>query len=106
MDEGRNMILLFPSLVHLKNDEDKANFKPRYAVFQTQLYHHHHANLLSRCHMFYGQRVMDIPDGLPKWAGLNDKSELIEDSPPELVREHERKREAERKERFDKGENK
>ena len=29
MDEGRNMILLFPSLVHLKTDQDKANFKPR-----------------------------------------------------------------------------
>ena len=59
-----------------------------------------------RCHMFYGQRVMDIPDGLPKWSGLNDSSDLIEDSPPELVREHERKREEERKERFEKGENK
>ena len=32
----------------------------------------------SRCHMFYGQRVMDIADGLPKWSGINDKSELIE----------------------------
>lgn len=32
MDEGRNMILLFPSLVHLKTDQDKANFKPRYVV--------------------------------------------------------------------------
>ena len=29
MDEGRNMILLFPSLIDLKSDEDKANFKPR-----------------------------------------------------------------------------
>lgn len=29
MDEGRNMILLFPSLIHLKTDEDKAFFKPR-----------------------------------------------------------------------------
>lgn len=29
MDEGRNMILLFPSLIHLKSAEDKANFKPR-----------------------------------------------------------------------------
>ena len=29
MDEGRNMILLFPSLIHLKNDKDKAFFKPR-----------------------------------------------------------------------------
>ena len=56
--------------------------------------------------MFYGQRVMDIPDGLPKWSGLNDTSDLIKDSPPELVRENERKREAERKEKFEKGENK
>ncbi|KAK5126538.1 hypothetical protein LTR08_004666 [Meristemomyces frigidus] len=86
MDEGRNMILLFPSLVHLKTDQDKANFKPR-------------------CHMFYGQRVMDIPDGLPKWSGISGESDLIEDSPPEQVREHERKREEERKEKFDKGEN-
>jgi hypothetical protein len=46
---------------------------------------------------------MDIPDGLPKWSGLNDKSELIEDSPPELVREFERKREQERKEKAEKG---
>lgn len=56
--------------------------------------------------MFYGQRVMDIPDGLPKWTGLSGESDLIEDSPPELVREIQRKREEERKERFDKGENK
>lgn len=99
------MILLFPSLVHLKNDEDKANFKPRYAGFWTHV-PDCLTNVLFRCHMFYGQRVMDIPDGLPKWSGLNDSSDLIEDSPPELVREHERKREEERKERFEKGENK
>lgn len=34
--------------------------------------------------MFYNRRVVDIPDGKPKWTGLNDKSDLIEDSPPEL----------------------
>jgi hypothetical protein len=56
--------------------------------------------------MFYGQRVMDIPDGLPKWSGLNDTSDLIEDSPPEMIREIERKREQERQEKFKKGENK
>lgn len=56
--------------------------------------------------MFYGQRVMDIPDGLPKWAGLSNESELIEDSPVDMVREFERKREKEREERFKKGENK
>ena len=42
--------------------------------------------------MFYPRRVVDIPDGLPKWTGLNNSSELCEDSPPELVRELERKR--------------
>jgi hypothetical protein len=56
--------------------------------------------------MFYGQRVMDIPDGLPKWSGLNDTSDLIEDSPPEMIREIERKREQERQKKFKKGENK
>ena len=73
MDEGRNMILLFPSLIKFKSDKDKENFKPR-------------------MHMFYGERVMDIPDGLPKWSGLNDKSDLIADSPKEAIQELERKR--------------
>lgn len=81
------MILLFPSLIHLKTQEDKDFFKPR-------------------CHMFYGQRVMDIPDGLPKWTGLSNESDLIEDSPPEMVKERERKKEEERGKRFEKGENK
>jgi hypothetical protein len=54
--------------------------------------------------MFYGQRVMDIPDGLPKWTGIDNVSELIEDSPPELVREIERKRENERNEKKRKAE--
>jgi len=110
MDEGRNMILLFPSLVHLKTDQDKANFKPRYVLPSN---HTPTADLNDvligndcRCHMFYGQRVMDIPDGLPKWSGLSNDSDLIEDSPPELVKEFERKREEERAEKFKKGENK
>ncbi|KAK5161599.1 hypothetical protein LTR04_004092 [Oleoguttula sp. CCFEE 6159] len=83
MDEGRNMILLFPSLIKFKNREEVAKFKPR-------------------LHMFYGQRVMDIPDGLPKWTGLNDESDLIEDSPPEQVREMERKRRKEQNEKSEK----
>jgi hypothetical protein len=40
--------------------------------------------------MFYDQRVVDVPDGLPKWTGLNDESDLIEDSPPELIQERAR----------------
>lgn len=78
------MILLFPSLVHLKTDEDKAYFKPR-------------------CHMFYGQRVMDVPDGLPKWTGLSGDSDLIEDSPPDMVKEQQRNREKERSKKMEKG---
>ena len=42
--------------------------------------------------MFYPQRVMDVPDGLPKWTGINKESELVEDSNPEVVKEYERKR--------------
>ncbi len=42
--------------------------------------------------MFYPERVMDIPDGLPKWSGINETSDLIEDSPPEQVKELERER--------------
>ncbi|PNS16537.1 hypothetical protein CAC42_271 [Sphaceloma murrayae] len=77
MDEGRNMILLFPTLIHFKTEQEKANFKPQ-------------------MHMFYGERVVDIPDGLPKWSGLNNESDLLEDSPPEQIKELEKKREEQR----------
>jgi len=73
MDEGRNMILLFPTLIKFKSAEERKCFD-------------------ISCHMFYSQRVVDIPDGKPKWTGMNDKSDLIEDSPPELKK---RKREGE-----------
>lgn len=36
------------------------------------------------CHSFYSRRVVDIPVGKPKWDELDDKSDLIEDSPSEL----------------------
>lgn len=45
-----------------------------------------------RSHIFYSQRVMDIPDGIPKWTKIDKTSELIEDSPPEMVKELERQR--------------
>lgn len=50
-------------------------------------------------HMFYTQRVIDIPDGLPKWTGINKESDLIEDSPPEMIVEWERQRAKEANER-------
>lgn len=33
----------------------------------------------SRCHIFYSQRVVDIPDGKPKWTKMDEKSELIDE---------------------------
>ena len=52
--------------------------------------------------MFYGSRVVDIPDGKPKWTGLDEQSDLIEDSPPEMKK---RKRdEGEKKEIDEKAE--
>lgn len=45
--------------------------------------------------MFYKSRVVDIPDGKPKWAGMNDKSELLEDGHPDLKRKRGKDAEAE-----------
>jgi len=71
MDEGRNMILLFPTLIKFKSEEEKRFFSPT-------------------CHMFYGQRVVDIPDGKPKWTGIDGQSELIEESPIEAIDKYKR----------------
>ncbi len=48
--------------------------------------------------MFYSQRVVDIPDGKPKWTGLNDQSELMADSPPEAYEKLKRQREEQKQE--------
>jgi len=75
------MVLLFPSLIHFKNEADKELFKPK-------------------CHMFYKERVVDVPDGLPKWSGMKDESDLIEDSSKEAVQEYERQKLKEKEERL------
>ena len=56
-DEGRNMWLAFPSLFDFKSKVPET-FKPT-------------------CHIFYGSRIMDMDDGLPKWAGHKNKSKLL-----------------------------
>jgi hypothetical protein len=53
---------------------------------------------LRSCHMFYKDRLVDIPDGKPKWSGMSGKSDLIEDSPPEEVKKRKREIEEEEKE--------
>ncbi|KAL8680269.1 MAG: hypothetical protein Q9224_002172 [Gallowayella concinna] len=87
MDEGRNMILLFPTLINFKNPEDRKNFD-------------------ISCHMFYPRRVLDINDGKPKWSGINDSSDLIADSPQEAVNELKRKRKEEQEKENEQGEKK
>jgi hypothetical protein len=58
-DEGRRMWLAFPTLFDF-------GAPPRVpSAFRPD------------CHIFYLQRVMDINDGLPKWSGHKDKSELL-----------------------------
>lgn len=88
MDEGRNMILLFPTLINFKSEEDRKYFEPSYDIpgHDSQidgfvLIHHFRS-----CHMFYPRRVLDINDGKPKWTGINGTSELIADSPKEAVK--------------------
>ncbi|KLU81107.1 hypothetical protein MAPG_00202 [Magnaporthiopsis poae ATCC 64411] len=65
MDEGRNMVLLFPTLINGLDERAREAFKPQ-------------------SHLFYPQRVVDFAgDGVTKWSGLNDQSdELGEDGRP------------------------
>ena len=101
MDEGRNMILLFPSLIKFESKEDRDKFAPTYVHFlipysRLRLWH------LS-CHMFYPMRQVDIPDGKPKWTGIDGQSDLCEDSPPDLKRKREEEKKKEGKEKKEKG---
>ena len=55
-DEGRKMWLAFPSLFDFGlPPQVPESFKPT-------------------CHIFYGARVMDVRDHLPKWSGHKNKS--------------------------------
>lgn len=54
------MVLLFPTLLSFENEAQRKSFDVQ-------------------CHLFYPQRVVDLPDGKPKWSGLDDKSELLDE---------------------------
>ncbi|KAK7995402.1 hypothetical protein PG990_014175, partial [Apiospora arundinis] len=58
MDEGRNMVLMFPAIIKFKSEEAKKGFQPT-------------------MHIFYSRRCLDITDGKTKWAELDEKSEEI-----------------------------
>ena len=58
-DEGRNMWLAFPTLFDFgAPPQVPVEYRPT-------------------CHIFYGMRVMDVVDGLPKWSGHKDRSTLV-----------------------------
>lgn len=58
-DEGRRMWLAFPELFDFGRPRRiPAAFRPT-------------------CHIFYGLRVVDVDDDLPKWAGHKDRSPLL-----------------------------
>ncbi|KAF6840738.1 hypothetical protein CMUS01_03835 [Colletotrichum musicola] len=71
MDEGRNMVLLFPGLLDFDEEEKRKKFNVQ-------------------MHIFYSQRVVDFPDGRPKWSGLDEKSDLMEEEMEEV--HHKRKK--------------
>lgn len=67
------MILLFPSTIKFDSKEARDKFAPE-------------------CHMFYGQRCVDVPDGIMKWEGMSEDSELIEDTSEEDKKVWEKKK--------------
>lgn len=84
MDEGRNMILLFPSLIDFESEGDRKNFE-------------------ARCHMFYGRRVVDVNDRKPKWTGLSEQTELMSEDEGGRGSEGKRKRREEREREVEEG---
>lgn len=62
------MILLFPTLIEgINKREAREAFKPT-------------------CHMFYGSRVVDFTgDGIVKWKGLDNQSDLLDDDDKVVV---------------------
>ncbi|MBT8454279.1 MAG: GFA family protein, partial [Deltaproteobacteria bacterium] len=58
-DEGRRMWLAFPTLFDFGTPPQVPDaFRPS-------------------CHIFYGMRVVEIDDGLPKWSGHKGESTLL-----------------------------
>lgn len=44
------------------------------------MYQTFEANRVLSCHIFYSKRIVEIPDGKPKWSGLDNESELLNDA--------------------------
>lgn len=59
MDEGRNKLLLYPTLIKFGDMHPKKK------------------EWYPSAHIFYSRRAVDFKDGVPKWSGHKDESELM-----------------------------
>ncbi|CAG7927624.1 unnamed protein product [Penicillium olsonii] len=65
MDEGRNVCLIFPQSIEVEGSNDERRRKMEL--------------LRPTCHIFYEARMTDVPDGLPKWRGMENDSDRLDD---------------------------
>jgi len=59
-DEGRNTVLAYPSSFYFRDGKVPMDFQPT-------------------AHIFYSERVMEVPDGIPKWEGHKGTSKLMQE---------------------------
>ena len=95
MDEGRNMILMFPGLIDWsgeggKDGKEEGNKKRE--------------KWLGKLHMFYGERCIDVNDGLPKWEGMSGDSVLLDEGEGEAKVDRKEEEEKMRKKKEEKKE--
>ncbi|CDZ96974.1 Mss4-like [Phaffia rhodozyma] len=89
MDEGRNMCLVFPTLVEgIRTDRETAK------AFEV------------KCHIFYDRRVELVHDGKPKWAEAKEDSDLLDDDGNKIQDHQDAPRKKKRDEEEDKKEDK
>lgn len=78
-DEGRNTVLAYPGSFKFHDREVPRDFQPTAHIFYSQRYE------LPPVLTYRPQqrdssvlcRLMDVPDGIPKWSGHKGKSELV-----------------------------
>lgn len=76
LDEGRNMIMLFPSLIRFTESvaDGSTDNLAKSAKDKRKLF-------MPKCHIFYGSRVGDYLDGKPKYRAHQGSEEMREDEP-------------------------
>ncbi|KAH7026383.1 Mss4-like protein [Microdochium trichocladiopsis] len=89
MDEGRRMVLLFPTLIDFARVPADAGdgLGPSVQHPGKQERSEEDAKRLKDgfypdCHIFYSQRLVDIPDSKPKWKGLDGADGILCDNMP------------------------